>query len=140
MFREKSQRISFPYYRFPGETYYLTLLRRTDVPYVVTNSLSSAESTYRTSIRKSIFKYSRKNIFRPCASKTLKSPALRDAGTLRDWPPFCILLPLSCACAVRSRSISVEIFMCQFVVIFSLVCCNRFIKSFVPKCSQFSVE
>ena len=49
----------------------LTLLRRTDV---VTKSLSGAEPTYRMSLRKFFFKYSRKNIFRPRASKTLNPP------------------------------------------------------------------
>ena len=31
-------------------------------------------------------------------------------------------------------------FVCWFVVIFSLVWCNRFIKSYISKCSQFCVE
>ena len=31
-------------------------------------------------------------------------------------------------------------FVCWFVVIFSLVWCNRFVKSYISKCSQFCVE
>ena len=31
-------------------------------------------------------------------------------------------------------------FVCWFVVIFSLVWCNHFIKSYISKCSQFCVE
>ena len=52
----------------------LSLLCQTDVLYVVTKSLSGAEPTYRMSLRKSFFKYSRKNISRPHASKTLNPP------------------------------------------------------------------
>ena len=110
------------------------------IPYVVTKSLLGAELTYRTSLRKSFFLNIRIKIFFGHV-KNYKSPALWDAGALRDWPPFCILPPLSHACAVCSLSISVEISSTsQFVVIFSVVCCNRFIKSYIPKCSQFSVE
>ena len=55
----------------PYNLHLLTLLRRTDVPYVVTKSLSGAEPTYRTLLRKSFLKFFRKNISWPRASKTL---------------------------------------------------------------------
>ena len=31
-------------------------------------------------------------------------------------------------------------FVCWFVAIFSLVWCDRFVKSYISKCSQFCVE
>ena len=45
-------------------------------------------------VAKSFFKYSCKNISRPRVSKTLNGPPA-DAGTLRDWPPICILSPFN---------------------------------------------
>ena len=62
----------------------LTLLRQTDVPYVVTKSLSGAKPTYCMSLLKGFFKYSRKNLSATCV-KNFKSLALQEAVTLRDW-------------------------------------------------------
>ena len=64
--------------------YLLTLLHQADVPHAVTKSPSGAELTYRTSLRKFFFRYSRKNIS-DTSIKNFKSPALRDAGNLRHW-------------------------------------------------------
>ena len=57
--------------------------------------------------------------------------------------PVELLLPVLLASPLhRSPSLLKRIFKssCWFVVIFSPVCCNRFVKSYISKCSQFCLE
>ena len=81
--------------------------------------------------KKVFSKYSHKNIFWPSASKTL-NPRLagcRDSARLASKMDFWQIFEFFFFFFFpNGYAPNFQNFMCQFVVIFSLVCCNRFIS------------
>ena len=121
----------------------LILLRRIDVIDVVRKCLSCTESTSMTSSGKSFFFRLHKINYR---CRTQKNWIARLEGCCA-YPKMAAMFQYSSTDACMrpppaTHHLGEKLCLCplRIVVIFSLVWCNRFVKSNTRKCSQFCVE